>query len=72
MSDITLIGCKDGITTITNTGQLKCSGQFVPVMVDQVKPSNGLTLREANQLLEPTIWIFATVFVFLILRKALT
>ena len=72
MSDITLIGCKDGITTITNTGQLKCSGQFVPVTVDQVKPNNGLTLSEANQLLEPTLYIFATVFVFLLIKKILT
>ncbi len=68
-----LIQCDGNWFAVPGDGysMLACSGQLVPVTPDQVAAETSLTQEEANLLLESTITLFVSVFVFLVMRKVL-
>lgn len=67
------ISC-EGIWSV-NAGVPTCQGQLklytADEMVSLLTQGETLTTEESNQLIEGTLLLFATVFAFLIIRKAI-
>lgn len=54
----------------TSSGTPVCSGTLAAVDANQI-PNNGITTEQAGELIDASIYLFAIVFGFLALRKAL-
>ena len=66
------IAC-DGTWSAGPAGEIQCTGQLVAITGEEMRAeiSPGLTDEEAGLLKDATIGLFAVVFVFLVLRKAI-
>jgi len=69
-----LVQCDGNWLSVPGDGYsvLACSGQLVPVSPDQIAAETSLSLEEANLLLDSTITLFISVFVFLVMRRVLS
>ncbi len=67
------LGC-DGLWLLSN-GQIACDGQLetftAETLAEELKVPKPLTLEESDALLWSTIGLFASVALFLVLRKLL-
>lgn len=63
----------DGSWTVGGAGEIQCAGQLVTITGEEIRAelSPGLTDEETKLLLDSAIELFALVFVFLVLKKAL-
>ena len=63
----------DGSWTVGAAGEIQCAGQLVTITGEEIRAeiSPGLTDEETKLLLDSTLGLFALVFVFLVLKKAL-
>lgn len=65
------IAC-DGSWTAGVSGEVLCTGQLVAITGEEIRAelSPGLTPEETQQLVDSAIELFALVFIFLVLKKA--
>ncbi|MDH2198750.1 hypothetical protein [Ectopseudomonas oleovorans] len=64
------IAC-DGEWSAGATGEPRCTGQLVSITGAEIRAelSPGLTDEEAITMLDAAVGVFATVFIFLVLKK---
>ncbi|MFN9528863.1 MAG: hypothetical protein ACK561_12055 [Pseudomonadaceae bacterium] len=64
------IAC-DGQWSVGASGELLCTGQLVSITGAEIRAelSPGLTDEEAITMLDAAVGVFATVFIFLVLKK---
>lgn len=64
-----LIACNNGVLSITSTGRLSCTGQFITISSDQLGQKPALTPEQSDSLIQGSIVLFSVVFGFLCVKK---
>ncbi|QLF94093.1 hypothetical protein HW090_13165 [Pseudomonas sp. ABC1] len=63
-----LIAC-DGQLATDSDGYIRCTGTLHVVASDQIAGTAGLTPDDSAQLYDAMLQLFATVFIFLVLKR---
>lgn len=63
----------DGSWLVGAAGEIQCTGTLLTLTSEEIREvvSPGLTLEESQALVDASLALFALVFVFLVLRKAI-